>query len=294
MSLSWGAKPSPEPVLRRLRLHDAPAVYALSHLLGWSVTLADWERYLLWGGRGSFCLTVEAMVIATTVITGYGQDRAWIGGVLTHPDYQRRGYATRLMGVALEYLKKQGVQRVLLDASEQGRPLYEKLGFRPLYNIEVWTGRGSSYLGSRARPLRRSDLQQVIDLDARAFGVARGRIIRRLVQDYPRMTWVDEKDSVVTGFILAQPRDEDKAVHIGPWVAASPWSAEKLLRTALGQLIGYDVRLDIPDRNTQATTFAHSHDLHYSRYCTRMIYGKADPPDELIHYHYAAAALTTG
>lgn len=295
MALSWEERTAEEPVLRRLWLADAPQAHALSRAVGWSLTLASWERMITWGGRGCFALYRGDRLLATTLATVYGRERAWIGAVITHPDCRRQGLATRLMAAALAYLEERAVPHVLLDASEQGRPLYEKLGFRPIYNVEVWSGRASSYLGSRARPLRRGDLDAVVALDAETFGVARGRILRRLIQDYPHLAWVDEEDGRIAGFLLAQDdRQDGTVVHLGPWMHRSPWGAEKLLRTALSVLIGREVRVDIPDRNTQATALASTHNLRFQRACTRMHFGRGDPPPELIDQHYGVAALATG
>lgn len=295
MALTWGERPAPAPVLRRLRQEDAPRGHALSLAVGWSLTLGSWQRMITWGGRGAFGLFVGDTLAATTIAFAYGQDRAWIGAVITHPEYQRRGYARRVMDVTLDFLRAEGVRHVLLDATEQGRPLYASYGFEPVYNVEIWTGRASSYLGSRARPLRQEDLGAVVDLDASVFGVARGRVIRRLVADFPHLAWVDEEQGEIAGFLLAQnDRNNGGVTHLGPWMARSPWSAEKLLRTGLSVLIGQEVRVDIPDRNSRATVFAHNHDLHYSRHCVRMHLGRGEPPQEQVHLHYGVAALATG
>ncbi len=292
---SWEERALPELELRRLWLADAPRAHALSRLVGWSLTLASWERMILWGGRGCFGLFRGEELIATAIATLYGRERAWIGGVITHPDYRRRGLARRLMTATLEYVRARAVPHILLDATAQGRPLYEALGFRPVYNIEIWMGRASSYLGPRARPLRRGDLEAVVALDAETFGVARGRILRRLVQDYPYLAWVDEEDGQIAGFLLAQDdRQDGTPAHLGPWMHRSPWGAERLLRTALSVLIGREVRVDIPDRNTHATALAHTHNLRQVRVCTRMHLGPGGPPPEVIDQHYGVAALATG
>ncbi|MBN1967300.1 MAG: GNAT family N-acetyltransferase [Anaerolineae bacterium] len=294
MAYNWGYTPPPEPVLRRLHLADVPRAHALSQAVGWKHTAADWERILIWGGRGCFCIARGDDLLATATSTPYGSDRAWIGMVLVHPDHRRQGYGTRITQAVIEYLQARGVRRLLLDASELGRPLYEKMGFRALYNVEIWEGRGSSYLGPRARPMRPADLPAVVALDAAAFGVTRGRIIRRLVADFPDLAWVDEDSSgAVAGFVLAQANAAGQA-HIGPWTHRSPWGAEKLLQTALEALQGRPVRVDIPDLNAQATVFAHNHDLKYQRHCVRMILGSAPEPNEDLRLTFGVCSLATG
>ena len=66
-----------------------------------------------------------------------GSQRAWIGGMITLPDYQRRGLGTRMMTALMGHARARGIDEFLLDASAEGMPLYTKLGFRPLYDVEV-------------------------------------------------------------------------------------------------------------------------------------------------------------
>ena len=56
--------------------------------------------------------------------------RATIMNVYTQRDYRRRGIARRLLGVMIAWCKQEGFARVTLHASDDGRPLYESLGFK--------------------------------------------------------------------------------------------------------------------------------------------------------------------
>src|SRR5215470_4330929 len=55
--------------------------------------------------------------------------RATILNVYTDPEYRRRGIAREIMHAMIAWCKQQGFARVTLHASEQGRHLYESLGF---------------------------------------------------------------------------------------------------------------------------------------------------------------------
>jgi len=57
--------------------------------------------------------------------------RATILNVYTHPEYRRRGIARQLMQTVIAWCKAEGLVRVTLHASDQGRQLYESLGFEP-------------------------------------------------------------------------------------------------------------------------------------------------------------------
>jgi len=55
--------------------------------------------------------------------------RATILNVYTEPEYRRRGIARQIMETMIAWCKQEGFARVSLHASEQGRHLYESLGF---------------------------------------------------------------------------------------------------------------------------------------------------------------------
>jgi ribosomal protein S18 acetylase RimI-like enzyme len=53
----------------------------------------------------------------------------YIMNVATMPRYRRQGIARRITQVMLKWLADQDIRRVVLHATEMGRPLYEELGF---------------------------------------------------------------------------------------------------------------------------------------------------------------------
>src|SRR5215472_10169936 len=56
--------------------------------------------------------------------------RGNILNVYTQPAYRRRGLARHLMNQILEWERKREIEVVILHASDEGRPLYESMGFR--------------------------------------------------------------------------------------------------------------------------------------------------------------------
>ena len=55
--------------------------------------------------------------------------RATILNVYTDPEFRRRGIARQLMQTIIAWCKREGFARVTLHASDDGRHLYESLGF---------------------------------------------------------------------------------------------------------------------------------------------------------------------
>ncbi len=54
---------------------------------------------------------------------------AYIGSVYTLPSFRKQGIATQLLSLIIGEAKERKCQRILLNASDMGRPMYERLGF---------------------------------------------------------------------------------------------------------------------------------------------------------------------
>jgi GNAT superfamily N-acetyltransferase len=59
----------------------------------------------------------------------YDKRQALIVNVFTEPGWRRRGLARLLMERVIAWCREQGIDSVVLHASEDGRALYEQLGF---------------------------------------------------------------------------------------------------------------------------------------------------------------------
>lgn len=67
----------------------------------------------------------------------FGTASAHVNAVYVKPAYRRRGIAGRLMQLAIAWARERGCTRVRLRASEDGRFLYEHLGFREGREMEL-------------------------------------------------------------------------------------------------------------------------------------------------------------
>lgn len=68
------------------------------------------------GGRSSLALTGLTATLA---------------GIYTFPEFRRRGFARAVVARLIELCRTRGCRSIRLRASDQGRPLYEQLGFVP-------------------------------------------------------------------------------------------------------------------------------------------------------------------
>jgi len=62
---------------------------------------------------------------------------AYIMNMVTFPNYRNRGIGTELLKRIVEEAKQLGYKKITLNASEMGKPLYEKYGFRDVHNAMV-------------------------------------------------------------------------------------------------------------------------------------------------------------
>ena len=62
---------------------------------------------------------------------------AHVVNVYTDPKHRRQGLARRLMHAILDWCKANGVEQVTLSSSEEGRALYESLGFEPTADMKL-------------------------------------------------------------------------------------------------------------------------------------------------------------
>ena len=212
---------------------DLGRAAALSALVGWNQTEADWRQFLLNGEVRSL-----ENVRATAATLRYAPHLAWISMVLVHPELRGRGHATALMRWAIESLA--GTACIALDATPAGQPVYARLGFVARSGFARWRLSGPVVSAEVAvRPMRATDLDTVIALDAEAFGAPRVALLRDFFERLPQAAFIAER-----GFILS--RDGVRHPQIGPLVAPDDQTAQALLAAACAAL-GQPCLLDMRD-----------------------------------------------
>jgi GNAT superfamily N-acetyltransferase len=206
-------------------------------------------------------LECDGHVVATTTLICYGDQLAWLGMVLTHPEYRNRGFARRLVECSLgiaEAGKK--IRSVKLDATDQGRPLYESLGFRIEQTIERWSG--PRLVSARFDPAAALGMPD-FELDREAFGANRARLLELLATD--ALPFVNED-----GFAMWRPGARKS--YIGPVVARSPESAKCLIERCLCSCGGHWY-WDLFPANRYAVKIAEELNFAPERTLVRMVKG---------------------
>ncbi len=243
--------------IRRLEARHVAAAMRLNLAAGWNQTEADWLRLLELEREGCFGLFRDDLLVSTTTVFCYGRKLAWIGMVLTDPEFRGRGYARRLMEHALAFVEARGVEWIKLDATAMGRPLYQKLGFEDEGPVERWAAVAPAVTRSCAGEYRPDPV-----LDARAFGADRSRLLARLA-------WGPAAAIRGLGFAFARPGS--LAAYFGPCVARSAEAACNLLQWFLERHAGQPVFWDLLPANEAAVALARQFGFERRRELVRMV-----------------------
>jgi GNAT superfamily N-acetyltransferase len=184
------------------------------------------ERFLATEPNGFAVATIDGQLVGAGGSIGYPTGGfGWIGLIGTDPTVGRRGVGRAITNWLVDYLRSTGCASVL-DGSEQGAPLYERMGFgdhgRSVQLLLPTTRIGD--LADGCRIAVEADLDEVFLFDAPRFGADRSRLLRYLFYEFPyRMLVHTGATGSVDGFGFAAD------TTIGPVVADTEDATRALL-----------------------------------------------------------------
>jgi GNAT superfamily N-acetyltransferase len=268
--------------LRVMRPTDLPFADAVRALAGWNQTPDDWRRFLAMEPDGCYVAEWSGQCAGTATTIVYGSTVAWIGMVLVHPDYRRRGVGTALLKRCIEYLRARGVRSIKLDATPAGRPVYEGLGFKDEWPLARWEFTiprpQSANPDARIRDWREPDARLVDRFDAAAFGASRRRLLQALVPQSRCALVFEVAPGQIDGYGLL--RKGVRACYLGPVAATSTEAGLGLVEVLVSRCEGERVYWDIPDANTAAVEWARQRGFTLQRPLMRMYLGENSAPSD--------------
>jgi predicted GNAT family acetyltransferase len=125
------------PVLSQAHLaaeSDREAIVHLDHILhgGNQPAVPSSEELRRLVPVYTFVLEEGGQLVSKANLHGLTQHYAQIGGVVTHPDFRERGYASQCVSALCNHFFSQGTETMLLFTAEKNLPaqrLYMRLGF---------------------------------------------------------------------------------------------------------------------------------------------------------------------
>lgn len=268
---------------RQLQPSDVPGAFSLSRIACWNQTESDWRGYLAFDPEGCLAALVDGGLVGTATCIRYGGSLGWIGMVLVHPEHRRLGLGRELLQRTIRYLREKGVRSIGLDATAAGRKVYLPLGFRDEFEVTRFEGRapeltpGSATASAEGfiKPMERSDMIRVAELDAQGFGARRGGVLASLSGRDPGLCFVARKAGDISGYLIA--REGREAIQMGPVVASTSSTAEELFRALYRAAPGRRIFMDLPMPNHDGAEIIARHGFVVQRSFTRMTLGEEGP-----------------
>ncbi|HDR7776088.1 MULTISPECIES: GNAT family N-acetyltransferase [Bacillus] len=216
--------------VERLKKENIEDIVALSSYIGWDYNRAEVETifnsgivYGVWNEGGK--------LIASAAIILYGEAFASIGMVIVHPDYKGRGIGKAITSSCMNSVSAR--TPIMLIATEEGKPLYEKLGFRSVsyvskyicnsYNADDHCVGNENYMMN----YEVGDLEKIIKIDGYAFGTNRKEFLKKRIMQSEQCIVVKDKEQSVLGYGLSIQTPENKI--IGPIVAKNDEMAMRIV-----------------------------------------------------------------
>ena len=234
---------SVDTTLRPMQAGDLAAMHRLAQQMSWPHRPEDCAQLFAFGA-GTVAVDATGSTIGVGLRWSFGHDVGTIGLVLVAPERQGKGIGRALMTALIDDLSPRAL---MLNATAEGLPLYEKLGFVSTGFVRQHQGRlaeGAILPSVPAVPVRRAvpaDHTALSALDAAAFGTDRSALVSRILADGE--AWVVERAGQPAGFAVL--RAFGRGMIIGPIVASSEDEAIALVATATKAAPPGVLRVDI-------------------------------------------------
>lgn len=168
--------------------------------------------------------------------------------VIVHPDYKGRGIGKAITSSCMNSVSAR--TPIMLIATDEGKPLYEKLGFRSVsyvskyicnsYNVNNHCVGNEDYMMN----YEVSDLEKIIKIDEDAFGTNRKEFLKKRIMQSEQCTVVKDKEQNILGYGLSIQTPENKI--IGPIAAKNDAMAMRIVHDLARGHHG-KLRIDVPE-----------------------------------------------
>jgi GNAT superfamily N-acetyltransferase len=259
--------------IRDMAPAEAEVAIALAKAQGWR----DRRRFYDFVFRVPTCQPVVAVAGGRVVGTGLATAQGlvgWLGAIAVEAGWRRRGIGRAITEELCRRLRAAGCTTLSLEATDDGRPMYERMGFRLAATYhQLQAGHlpeaPAAPAGARARRLEPADLPAIYELDRLATSEDRSVALAVMARDEG---WVLERGGVVCGFLVPAER------AYGPVIA--PSFEDGLFLLDLHRHVipaGADVRAGIPDPHAAAWRELRSRGWNETWQAPRLILGPDVP-----------------
>lgn len=241
--------------LSTLDENDIPGLIALSQSVGWDYDEHE-IRTVLSSGKIVGHKAETGEICSSAAIIPYDNDLASIGMVIVHPNYRGLGLGKETTKNCVNLVPDNTA--VMLIATPDGKPLYERLGFRVVSSVHKFTCKDLKQaeiitdMELRAETMNGHDIQDVVEIDRLAFGDSRERFLQARIKQSHLALVLKDSTGKIHGYGLSIQGPEN--LILGPIVAPETKGAAILINELARNHHG-KLRIDVPDGKESFMTF---------------------------------------
>lgn len=220
--------------IERISIAHLPGALRLSQEAGWPHQIGDWTLTLS-ASEGVVVLDNDD-VVGTALCTDFGQV-ASLNMIIVDARMRGRGLGRRLMEAVMALA---GDREMRLVATDEGLPLYQKLGFEPTGKIAQHQGiaQAGAATGVAVSTGSIDDVTRLAAIDHAASGLERTALLMRIASSGAVLL-------ADGGFAML--REFGRGKVLGPVVANDTATAQALIAEGARRCEGSFLRVDLPE-----------------------------------------------
>ncbi|WP_340085052.1 GNAT family N-acetyltransferase [Siminovitchia sp. FSL H7-0308] len=231
---------------------DVPGLIELSASVGWDYDKKEIGTVLS-SGKIFGHKNAEGEIVSSAAIIPYDTFLASIGMVIVHKNFRGMGLGKEATKKCIESVSKETV--IMLIATEEGKPLYEKMGFNTVDFVHKYI---CDHYIANTKPLNNSeiiieefsevDIDELLKLDEDAFGDKRSRFLMARIKQCEKCLVVKDNNGLIVGYGLSISGPIN--LILGPIVAPDYQTAIVLIDKLSSKHQG-KLRIDVPSGNNE-------------------------------------------
>jgi GNAT superfamily N-acetyltransferase len=233
--------------------NDIKGLIELSASVGW-----DYDEYeigtVLSSGKIFGHKNFEEQIVSSAAIIPYDTKLASIGMVIVNKEFRGMGLGKDATQKCIDFASSN--TSIMLIATEEGKPLYEKMGFITVNCVH-------KFLCDDYKPLNKSggvtieefngnDLKEILKLDKAAFGDKRSKFLQNRIDQSEKCLVVRDNQANIIGYGISILGPIN--LILGPIVAPDSQTAALILDRLASRHQG-NLRIDVPSGNEEFMLF---------------------------------------
>ena len=241
---------------------DLPELIKLSASVGWDYDEQE-IRTIMNSGKIYGHKNEEGKIVSSAAIISYDPSLASLGMVIVHEAYRGMGLGKIVTQTCIDAVSKETT--IMLIATEQGKPLYEKMGFRAVDCVHKYLCdhyipvHSFNKMDIEINHFRQEDISHIIKLDKKAVGAERRKFLVHSIEQVKECLTVKDRNGTIIGYGLSVLGAIN--LILGPIVTPNFEIAtllvDQLARNHRGRL-----RMDVPSGHEKFMFFLEQHGFH--------------------------------